>query len=64
VKSDAIKLVHRVIGTKHVYTSPDVPALHVSHADQATALSGVQSALDMLSNMEVRRGTILQPKER
>lgn len=49
-----IKLVHRVVGTKHVYTSPDVPELHVSHRDQATARESVQPALDALQRVKDR----------
>lgn len=50
-----IKLVHRVVGTKHVYTSPDVPELHISHADQQTALESIQPALDLLEQMKERK---------
>ena len=38
-----------------MYTSPDVPSLHVSHADQETALAAVESALEMIARMEARR---------
>ncbi len=34
---ETVRLVHRVVGAKHVFTSPDVPELHVSHADYETA---------------------------
>lgn len=53
-KVENIELIHRVVGTKHVYTSPDVPQLHVSHSDRQIALNAVQSALDMFSRMEGR----------
>lgn len=54
ISRDDIRLVHRVVGTKHVYTSPDVPELHVSHADQNRAFNAVQSALDMVDRMKRR----------
>jgi hypothetical protein len=54
LKVENIKLVHRVVGTKHVFTSPDVPQLHVSHADRQTAFNAIQSALDMFARMEER----------
>lgn len=54
LKVEDIQLVHRVVGSKHVFTSPDVPELHVSHADRETALDAVQSALDMFARMEER----------
>lgn len=49
-----IRLAHRVIGSKHVFTSPDVPELHVSHEDRAVALSNVQPALDVLRQIKGR----------
>lgn len=47
-----IKLVHRVIGDKHVITSPDVPELHISHADRSVALADVQPALDAIERVK------------
>jgi hypothetical protein len=49
-----IELRHRVVGTKHVFTSPDVPELHVSHADKATAYADIQPALDAIERMKRR----------
>jgi hypothetical protein len=49
-----IRFVHRVVGTKHVFTSPDVPELHVSHADEAMALADIQPALDALERIKSR----------
>jgi hypothetical protein len=54
LKVEDIQLVHRIVGSKHVFTSPDVPGLHVSHGDRQTALDAVQSALDMFARMEER----------
>ena len=54
VKTKDIALVHRVVGTKHVYTSPDVPELHVSHAEKEVAYASIQSALDLLEKMKAR----------
>ena len=54
LKAENIELVHRVVGSKHVFTSPDVPQLHVSHADYQTAYDAIQSALDMFARMEER----------
>jgi hypothetical protein len=54
IQVENIKLVHRVIGTKHVFTSPDVPQLHVSHANEATARESVQPALEALGRVEER----------
>jgi len=53
-----IPLIHRKVGTKHVYTSPAVPQLHVSHADQKTAREAVQSALEMFDRMALRRQSV------
>ncbi len=49
-----IQLVHRVVGTKHVFTSPDVPELHISHAEEEVARANVQPALDLLEHMKSR----------
>jgi hypothetical protein len=37
-----------------VVTSPDVPELHLSHADEGVALADVQPALDALERMRIR----------
>lgn len=44
-------IVHRVVGSKHVFTSPDVPELHVSHVDEHVARADIQPALDALERM-------------
>jgi hypothetical protein len=49
------RLVHEVIGSQHVYTSPDVPGLYVAHSDQQTALKGVPGSIKMLMSMTERR---------
>lgn len=49
-----IRLVHRKVGTKHVFTSPDVPELHISHADEAVARANLQPALDALEEIQER----------
>jgi hypothetical protein len=54
IQAEKIRLVHRVVGTKHVFTSPDVPELHISHADEATALADIQPALDALDRIKSR----------
>ncbi len=63
-----IRLVHRVVGTKHVFTSPDVPELHISHADERVAYQNIQPALDLLDQMkqriEARRRVRDQMRER
>lgn len=48
MRVEDIELVHRVVGTKHVITSPDVPELHVSHADEAIVRADLQPALDAI----------------
>jgi len=53
-KVEEITLVHRKVGTKHVFTSPQVPELHVSHEDKEVALSYVQPALDVIERMRAR----------
>jgi hypothetical protein len=54
IRAEDIRLEHRVIGTKHVFTSPDVPELHISHADEATARADIQPALDALDRINQR----------
>lgn len=49
-----IRITHRVVGSKHVLTSPDVPELHVSHADEDVARADIQPALDALARMKER----------
>jgi hypothetical protein len=53
-EAEAVRLVHRIVGTKHVFTSPDVPELHVSHADYETARASVQPAIEMVARMKDR----------
>lgn len=54
MRVEDIKLVHRVIGDKHVITSPEVPELHVAHADQAVAFADVQPVLDAIERVKQR----------
>lgn len=54
IKVENITIVHRVVGKKHVVTSPDVPELHVSHFDEVTARETVQPALDALARVQDR----------
>ncbi len=53
-QAEDITLVHRVVGTKHVLTSPDVPELHISHEREEVARANVQPALDLLAQMKAR----------
>jgi len=52
--AETVRLVHRVVGTKHVFTSPDVPELHVSHADYERARASVEPAIEMVARMKNR----------
>lgn len=52
---DNIRLEHKKVGEQHVFTSPDVPGLHVAHADYETARASVPSAVEMLERMRSRR---------
>ncbi len=54
LRVENIRLVHRVVGTKHVFTSPDVPELHISHADKDVAYASLQPALDALAAVKTR----------
>ena len=54
IRIEDIELVHRVVGTKHVFTSPDVPELHISHADRQAAYDSIQPALDLLEQVKQR----------
>jgi hypothetical protein len=54
IRVEDIELVHRVVGTKHVFTSPDVPELHISHAEEEVARANIQPALDLLEEMKNR----------
>jgi len=49
-----IRIVHRVIGTKHVLTSLDVPELYIAHADRDFAERHVQDALDSIGRAKAR----------
>lgn len=50
-----IRVEHRIVGTQHVFTSPDLPGLYVAHADKAVAESSVPEAVAMLRAMAARR---------
>ena len=54
INAEEIRLVTEKVGNMFLVTSPDVPELHVAHADEATALAAVQSTLDMIARMEER----------
>ena len=50
----SIRLIEQKIGAKWVITSPDVPELHISHADLKTAQDSVTPALELLQQMNQR----------
>ena len=52
-----IRLVKQQIGRQWVITSPDVPGLYVADADLEKALSSVEPAVQMLTDMQKRRAT-------
>ena len=54
IRAEDIRIEHRVVGTKHVFTSPDVPELHISHSDEETARADIQPALDALERIKQR----------
>lgn len=54
LRVEDIRLVHRVVGTNHVFTSPDVPELHVAHRDYETARADVEPALVALHEVKNR----------
>ncbi|MFJ7441449.1 hypothetical protein ACIQW5_27915 [Methylorubrum thiocyanatum] len=54
IRVEDIEITYRIVGSKHVFTSPDVPALHVSHADKNVAYADIQPALDALERIEAR----------
>ena len=49
-----LKIEHRVVGTQHVFTSPDLPGLFVAHRDRDQAQADVPAAIEMLRAMEQR----------
>ncbi len=54
IRAEKIRLEHRVVGAKHVFSSPDVPELHISHADEVVARADIRPALDALGRMKQR----------
>ncbi len=58
------KIEHRVVGTQHVFTSPDLPGLFVAHRDRDQAEADVPAAIDMLRGMEQRLAEKRRVKER
>lgn len=59
-----LKIEHRVVGTQHVFTSPDLPGLFVAHRDRDTAEADVPAAIDMLRRMEQRLAEKRRVKDR
>ncbi|BDA84239.1 hypothetical protein Sa4125_17810 [Aureimonas sp. SA4125] len=49
-----ITIVHEIVGGHHMFTSPEVPELHVVNADRALAEGSLQPALDMIERMKAR----------
>jgi len=49
-----VRIEHRIVGTQHVFTSPDVPGLFVAHADREKAERDVPAAIEMLKWMHER----------
>ena len=49
------RIEHRMAGSQHLFTSPDLPGLYVAHADEAVARADIQPAIETLRAMERRR---------
>jgi hypothetical protein len=49
-----LKIEHRVVGTQHVFSSPDLPGLFVAHRDREQAEADLPAAIEMLRQMERR----------
>lgn len=49
-----VRIEHCVLGSQHVFTSPDVPGLFVAHTDRETAERDVPAVIDMLKRMQER----------
>jgi hypothetical protein len=54
MRAEDMTIHRREIGGKYVLTSPDVPELHISHADLDVARASIQPALDALENVKAR----------
>ena len=54
VNAHSIRIHYRKVGTMHVFTSPDVPELHVAHTDEETAYKHIQPTLDLIERMRSR----------
>ena len=59
-----LRIEYRVVGTQHVFTSPDLPGLFVAHRDRDTAEADVPAAIDMLRRMELRLAEKRRVKKR
>lgn len=59
-----LKIEHRVVGTQHVFTSPDLPGLFVAHRDRDQAEADLPAAIDMLRGMEKRLAERRRLRER
>lgn len=49
---DGVRYMARKIGTKWVYTSPDVPELHISHENRDVAFNDLYPTLVKLREMQ------------
>ena len=49
-----LRLIVERIGSQWLVTSPDLPELHVAHAEQEVALSSVPGAVDALKRVQRR----------
>lgn len=45
-----VRLVHRLVGDQHVFTSPDVKGLHVSADTEAEAQRAVVAMIDAIAD--------------
>jgi hypothetical protein len=44
----AVGIYHRVVGDSHIFTSPDLPGMHVGHPDARAAFAMIAPAVGLL----------------
>lgn len=49
-----MRITHERLANGHLFTSPDLPELHVFHVDEATARAAIPDAVAMIERMKAR----------
>jgi len=62
MEAQLIRLEHKMVGGQHVFTSPDMPELWVTHAELDIAKSEIEPVMQAIMRLKGQAATVVVPK--